>query len=101
MFNCNKFLDANLTARDIKSLGISTQRATFITWDKTTGRPFHNFITWKDMRAKDLIKEWNNSFVVKVSCLPLFVQTYSHLFHLRAFVLVLIACTSAQAANDS
>lgn len=48
-------------------MGICTQRGTFITWRKDTGEPFHNFITWKDVRSRDLIEEWNNSVIIKVS----------------------------------
>ncbi|XP_006895176.1 PREDICTED: putative glycerol kinase 5-like [Elephantulus edwardii] len=50
----------------IVGLGISTQRATFITWNKKTGKQFHNFISWQDLRAADLVKSWNNSFIVKL-----------------------------------
>ena len=49
----------------MKCCGISTQRATFINWRKSTGRPFHNFITWKDLRADQLVKEWNSSLTMK------------------------------------
>eukprot|EP00095_Tigriopus_kingsejongensis_P001848 maker-scaffold10_size831480-snap-gene-7.25 protein:Tk01848 transcript:maker-scaffold10_size831480-snap-gene-7.25-mRNA-1 annotation:"glycerol kinase 5" len=50
---------------DISCLGISTLRATFVTWNKNTGREFHNFITWKDVRADSLVKSWNHSFTMK------------------------------------
>ena len=60
------FLDANLQFKNVKCCGISTQRATFINWRKSTGRPFHNFITWKDLRADQLVKEWNSSLTMKV-----------------------------------
>lgn len=56
--------DANTNVRNIRSLGISTQRCTFITWRKDNGKPFHNFITWKDLRASDLIKEINKSWKI-------------------------------------
>ncbi|RZC37760.1 glycerol kinase 5, partial [Asbolus verrucosus] len=58
--------DAQLTAKDIKCFGISTQRATFTTWRRDTGVPFHNFITWKDIRAKELCKELNSSLLMKI-----------------------------------
>ncbi|CAH2042421.1 unnamed protein product, partial [Iphiclides podalirius] len=58
--------DASLTAGQITAMGISTQRSTFITWSRKTGRPFHRFCTWKDIRADDLVKEWNNSYTWKV-----------------------------------
>lgn len=57
---------ANLQPSDIASIGLSTQRATFITWDKLTGRVFHNFITWKDLRADALVNKWNSSISLKI-----------------------------------
>lgn len=60
--------DAQLSAAAIATLGISTQRSTFITWHRETGKTFHNFITWKDLRADALVKKWNGSYILKVSC---------------------------------
>ncbi|XP_013163208.1 PREDICTED: putative glycerol kinase 5 [Papilio xuthus] len=57
--------DASLSAGQIAAMGISTQRSTFITWSRKTGRPFHRFCTWKDIRADKLVKEWNNSYTWK------------------------------------
>jgi len=56
---------AGITAGQVSSLGISCQRATFTCWHKKTGEYFHNFITWKDMRADNYVREWNNSFTLK------------------------------------
>ncbi|XP_065167019.1 putative glycerol kinase 5 [Atheta coriaria] len=56
---------ANLTPSEIKTLGITTQRATFITWDRESGIPYHNFITWKDIRCNELVKLWNRSFMFR------------------------------------
>jgi len=61
----NAIKNANILPKDVKSIGISTQRSTFTTWKKSTGKPFHNLITWKDLRADALVKEWNNSFSMK------------------------------------
>ncbi|XP_042150089.1 putative glycerol kinase 5 isoform X2 [Ixodes scapularis] len=52
---------ASLHASDIKALGISTQRGTFTTWDRSTGKVYHNFMSWKDTRAERLCHEWNKS----------------------------------------
>ncbi|CAN8022156.1 unnamed protein product [Ixodes persulcatus] len=52
---------ASLHASDIKALGISTQRGTFTTWDRSTGKVYHNFMSWKDTRAEGLCHEWNKS----------------------------------------
>ncbi|VVC97658.1 unnamed protein product [Leptidea sinapis] len=57
---------ANLSPGQITAMGISTQRSTFITWSRSTGKPFHRFITWKDMRADKLVKQWNASYLWKV-----------------------------------
>ncbi|VEN36980.1 unnamed protein product [Callosobruchus maculatus] len=54
--------NANITFTQIESLGISTQRATFITWKKDTGETLHNFVTWKDLRAREYLKVLNNSW---------------------------------------
>lgn len=34
---------------------------------RKTGVPFHNFISWQDQRAADLVKSWNRSYTLKVS----------------------------------
>uniref|UniRef100_A0AC35FXR6 Glycerol kinase n=1 Tax=Panagrolaimus sp. PS1159 TaxID=55785 RepID=A0AC35FXR6_9BILA len=49
----------------ILSCGICTQRNTFCSWNKSTLEPCHRLVVWKDMRAKDVCKEWNHSFTVK------------------------------------
>lgn len=58
-------LAARITAENILSLGISVQRATFITFDKITGRPFHQLITWKDRRADKIVQDFNGSLLLK------------------------------------
>ncbi|XP_017135367.1 putative glycerol kinase 5 [Drosophila miranda] len=54
--------DAKLTPAQITCLTISTQRCTFLTWNHETGEYYHNFITWKDLRAHELVDEWNSSW---------------------------------------
>uniref|UniRef100_A0A8K9WP04 Glycerol kinase 5 n=1 Tax=Oncorhynchus mykiss TaxID=8022 RepID=A0A8K9WP04_ONCMY len=58
-------LDSGLQMRQMETLGISTQRGTFTTWDRKTGVPFHNFISWQDLRAVELVRSWNNSCTMK------------------------------------
>ncbi|XP_034469169.1 putative glycerol kinase 5 [Hippoglossus hippoglossus] len=53
--------DAGVQMRQIEALGISSQRSTFTTWDRQTGVPYHNFISWQDQRAADLVRSWNRS----------------------------------------
>ncbi|XP_015268957.1 PREDICTED: putative glycerol kinase 5 [Gekko japonicus] len=59
----------------ISALGLATHRATFLTWNRETGKPFHNFISWQDRRAADLVKSWNRSFLMKA------VHGFSSLLH--------------------
>ncbi|CAH3195885.1 unnamed protein product [Porites evermanni] len=56
---------SNLHAEDVTALGISTMRGTFITWDRQTGRPYHNFITWQDLRSHNYVESWNKSLTLK------------------------------------
>lgn len=63
----NAIRAARVSVAAIATLGISTQRSTFITWHRETGRPFHNFITWKDLRADALVQKWNGSYILKVN----------------------------------
>uniref|UniRef100_A0A8C5DMT5 Glycerol kinase 5 n=1 Tax=Gouania willdenowi TaxID=441366 RepID=A0A8C5DMT5_GOUWI len=58
--------DAGVHMRQISALGISTLRGTFTTWDRRTSVPFHNFISWQDQRAAELVKSWNTSCVMKL-----------------------------------
>ncbi|KAK8380201.1 hypothetical protein O3P69_016676 [Scylla paramamosain] len=76
--------NAGVSPGDIRCLGLSTQRATFITWDRRTGVPFHNFITWKDIRADALVRHWNSCLTMKVvrfgsSLLYLFLRSKRYL----------------------
>ncbi|KAK6196445.1 hypothetical protein SNE40_001669 [Patella caerulea] len=58
---------AGIEANKVTCLGIATQRATFLTWDSETGKPYHNLVTWQDLRASDHVKLWNNSYTMKVT----------------------------------
>ncbi|XP_032302622.1 putative glycerol kinase 5 isoform X4 [Coturnix japonica] len=57
---------AGIHMKQVAALGISTQRSTFITWHKRTGKPFHNFISWQDLRSAELVNSWNRSLLLKV-----------------------------------
>ena len=43
--------NAKLTASNIATIGISTQRETTIIWDKKTGEPIYRAIVWQDRRT--------------------------------------------------
>lgn len=60
-------IDADLKSKNIKCIGLSTQRNTFITWNKTTGEHYHNFITWGDLRSNAIVQQLNKSITFKVS----------------------------------
>jgi len=48
--------EANLTAKDIASVGITNQRETTVVWNKLTGKPYHHAIVWNDNRTSDICK---------------------------------------------
>ncbi|XP_017862866.1 PREDICTED: putative glycerol kinase 5 [Drosophila arizonae] len=68
--------NAKLTPADISCLTISTQRCTFLTWNHRTKEYYHNFITWKDLRADELVQQWNSS------CLLRFMNGFSYSLYL-------------------
>uniref|UniRef100_A0A240PKQ7 Glycerol kinase 5 n=1 Tax=Anopheles christyi TaxID=43041 RepID=A0A240PKQ7_9DIPT len=72
--------DANLSVDQLTCLAISTQRNSFTCWNRNTGLVYHNFVTWKDLRADHLVKEWNNSLTLRLlkfgaSCLHFFTRS--------------------------
>ncbi|XP_013015482.1 putative glycerol kinase 5 isoform X1 [Cavia porcellus] len=74
---------AGIQMSQVIGLGISTQRATFITWNRKTGKHFHNFISWQDQRGIELVKSCNNSLMMKLfhsSCRLVYFFTRSKRF---------------------
>lgn len=69
---------AGLTARDIAAIGIANQRETIVVWDKNTGRPFYNAITWRDIRTahicNELIRDGGKDWFRPITGLP--IATY-------------------------
>ena len=57
--------DSRVKPELVACLGISTQRGSFTTWNLKDGRHYHNFITWKDLRADAMVKEWNTALTMK------------------------------------
>ncbi len=43
---------AQITASDIRALGITNQRETTVVWNRKTGQPIHHAIVWQDRRAE-------------------------------------------------
>ena len=50
----NVLQKADLTAKDIASIGITNQRETTIVWNRHTGLPYQNAIVWQDTRTAEL-----------------------------------------------
>jgi glycerol kinase len=48
---------AGLGPSDIVALGIANQRETTLVWDRATGEPVANAITWQDTRTEKLVRE--------------------------------------------
>ena len=44
----------NITADQIKAIGITNQRETTVVWDKHTGKPVYNAIVWQDRRTAEI-----------------------------------------------
>lgn len=57
--------EAGLAASDMAALGITTQRTTSMLWDRHTGEPVYNFITWQDTRMSDECERVNHSLFFK------------------------------------
>lgn len=44
--------DANVTADQIRAIGITNQRETTLVWNRETGAPIYNAIVWQDRRSE-------------------------------------------------
>ncbi|MFU8793112.1 MAG: glycerol kinase GlpK [Acholeplasmataceae bacterium] len=49
--------DANLSAKDIRAIGITNQRETTVIWDKKTGRPIAPAIVWQSRQSDDICQQ--------------------------------------------
>jgi len=46
-----------VSAREVCALGIANQRETTVLWDRRSGAPVHNAITWQDVRTDRICRE--------------------------------------------
>lgn len=46
-------------------VAITNQRSSSVVWDKETGEPLYNMITWQDTRTKELVEEYSFKSMVK------------------------------------
>lgn len=59
------FESSGLGPSDMAGMGIATQRATSMLWDRNTGEPVYNAITWQDTRMSDACEKINQSMFFK------------------------------------
>ncbi len=60
--NCHKAMaEAEISAEDIDSIGITNQRATCVLWDKNTGKTLDKAIVWQDSRTAKECEKLKNS----------------------------------------
>ncbi|MHA1215385.1 MAG: glycerol kinase 5 [Candidatus Hodarchaeales archaeon] len=58
----NRVLEkSGIGAEQIAALGITNQRACFTLWEKESGKPLINLISWADVRASNTCEEMNRS----------------------------------------
>ncbi|MBN2531750.1 MAG: hypothetical protein JXB88_02600 [Spirochaetales bacterium] len=63
-----------LKSENIVSLGITTQRSSFLMWDKKTGKKLTNIITWQDKRCAHYAEKKTNLLWLKL------VRTFARIF---------------------
>ena len=51
----------NVSASQIKGIGITNQRETTVVWDKNTGRPIYNAIVWQSRQTQHICDELKNA----------------------------------------
>ncbi|TXT60266.1 MAG: putative glycerol kinase [Promethearchaeota archaeon] len=56
----------NLTSENIDSIGICTQRGSFLLWDQRKEKTYSNVITWQDKRCAEYAEKKTNSFKMKM-----------------------------------
>lgn len=49
---------ADLTIKDILSIGITNQRETTVLWDKVSGKAVYNAIVWQSRQSQAICEEW-------------------------------------------
>jgi sugar (pentulose or hexulose) kinase len=86
---------AGVSPHQIACIGISAQRSSFVTWHRETGKPFHNFVTWRDVRADGLVQQWNDSLTMKVCLLVLLNFAESLCLAYMTLLWVFCICSSA------
>ena len=58
--------EGRLDPSNAACMGITCQRNSFLLWNRETGEPLCNLITWQDRRAAQVCKDWNESMQFKL-----------------------------------
>ena len=58
--------ESGIKAAEIAAMGIATQRATSMVWDRETGEAVYNAITWQDTRMSDACERINGSAMFRL-----------------------------------
>lgn len=74
---CQNLIILEINPVDVVAIGLTTQRGTTVLWDKATGEPLYNAISWSDARCTDVLKgllgkvKGNLNYLKSVCGLPL------------------------------
>ncbi|SUP60908.1 Glycerol kinase [Weissella viridescens] len=50
-------INAGINASDIKAIGIASQRETTIVWNRETGQPIYNAISWASLQSAEIAEQ--------------------------------------------
>lgn len=53
----DSLIDSGVRATEIKAIGIASQRETTIIWNRQTGQPIYNAISWASVQTKHITKQ--------------------------------------------
>ncbi|KAL5286707.1 GK.2 family protein [Megaselia abdita] len=74
---CQNLIILEINPVDIVAVGLTTQRGTTVLWDRVSGEPLYNAISWSDARSTDVLKGFlgkvkgNLNYLKSVCGLPL------------------------------
>jgi glycerol kinase len=60
--------DNQVSAHDVRAIGIANQRETTVVWDRKTGEPIANAIVWQDRRTADYCEQLRAEGKARLIC---------------------------------
>ncbi|OXA48798.1 putative glycerol kinase 5 [Folsomia candida] len=57
--------DAGISPGKLRCMSITTQRSSFLFWDANNNTPITKIISWKDLRATELVRRWNTCLYIR------------------------------------